>query len=140
MPASRGLIVATVRSETLRTIARRATEDRKALLSDLVKPANVRHVARSAIRHPAAAELANAALVFLPGRYMPLGWAATWAARRVLMRYLDRPVEVRPIEAGGATLSEAGHPPAGVPPGGPVADRKYLPELKVRFAGREGSR
>ena len=140
MPATRGLIVATVRSETLRTIVRRATEDRKALLSDLVKPANVRHVARSAIRHPAAAELANAGLVILPGRYMPLGWAATWAARRVLLRYLDRPVEVRPVEAGAATLSEAGHPPATMRPARSVADRQFLPELKVRVGGREGSR
>jgi len=126
MPATRGLIVATVRSDTLRTIARRATEDRKALLADLVTPARVRHVAGSAIRHPAAAELANAGLVLLPGRYMPLGWAATWAARRVLLRYLDRPAEVRPVEA---TLSEAGPPPRTVPAGGSVTD-----------GGREGSR
>ncbi len=44
-------------------------------------PANVRHLARRAIRHPAVTELANAGLVFLPGRYLPLGWAATWATR-----------------------------------------------------------
>jgi hypothetical protein len=105
LPETRGLIVATVRSPTLRTIGRRAVEDRAALFRDLANSANVRHLARSAIRHPAVAELANAGLVLLPGRYMPLGWAATWAARRMLRRYLDPPVEVRegaPIEAGAA--------------------------------------
>lgn len=106
LPETRGLIVATVRSATLRTIARRAVSDRAALLRDLADPANARHLARSAIRHPAVAELANAGLVFLPGRYMPLGWAATWATRRVFRRYVDLPVEVleRP-------LIEAGPPP-----------------------------
>ena len=124
LPETRGLIVATVRSETLRTIARRAAQDRAALLRDLVKPANVRRVARSAIRHPAATELANAGLVFLPGRYLPLGWAATWATRRVLRRYLDPPGEVR-----GGTLIEASPPPMIVTPEGSETER-----------GREGPR
>ena len=103
LPETRSLIVATARSATLRTIARRAVEDRAALLRDLANPANARQLARRAIRHPAAAELANAGLVLLPGRYMPLGWAATWATRRVLRRYLDRPVEApaRPPFNGG---------------------------------------
>jgi hypothetical protein len=105
LPETRGLIVSTARSTTLRTVARRAVEDRGALLRDLAKPANVRHLARGAIRHPAVSELANAGLIFLPGRYVPLGWAATWAARRVLRRYLDRPVETRED-----TLIEAGAP------------------------------
>lgn len=103
LPETRGLIVAAVRSATLRTIARRVVSDRAALLRDLADPANARHLARGAIRHPAVTELANAGLVFLPGRYLPLRWAATWATRRVLRRYVDPPVEVlegHPIEAG----------------------------------------
>jgi hypothetical protein len=102
LPETRGLIVAAARSATLRTIARRAVEDRAALARDLTSPANVRQFARSAIRHPAVAELANAGLFFLPGRYLVLGRAATWATRRVLRRYLDPPGEVLegpPLEA-----------------------------------------
>jgi hypothetical protein len=106
LPETRGLILATVRSTTPRTIARRVAEVRAAPLRDLANPANVRHVARRAIRHPVVAELANAGLVFLPGRYVPLGWAATWATRRVLRRYLDPPVEMRE-----GPLIEAGQPP-----------------------------
>jgi hypothetical protein len=119
LPETRGLIVATVRSTTLRTIARRAVEDRAALLRDLANPANARHLARSAIRHPAVAELANAGLVFLPVRYVPLGWAATWATRRVLRRYVDPPVEVLegPPIGGGA-------PPRNVTPEASETERR----------------
>jgi len=117
LPETRGLIVATVRSTTLRTLARRAVEDRAALLRDLANPANVRHLARGAIRHPAVTELANAGLVFLPGRYVPLGWAATWAARRVLRRYLDPPVETHED-----SLLEASQPPMLKPPEGSKAE------------------
>jgi hypothetical protein len=118
LPETRGLIVATVRSTALRTIARRTVHDRAGLLRDLADPANARHLARRAIRHPAVAELANAGLVFLPGRYMPLGWAATWATRRVLRRYLDPPAEVRE-----ETLIEGGPPPVIVTPGKREAGR-----------------
>jgi hypothetical protein len=34
-------------------------------------------------------------LVFLPVRYVPVGWVAKWAATRALRRYLDGPSEVR---------------------------------------------
>jgi hypothetical protein len=118
LPETRGVIVATVRSPTLRTFARRAVEDRAGLLRDLANPVNVRHLARSAIRQPAVTELANAGLVFLPGRYLPLGWAATWATRRVLRRYLDPPREER-----GSTPIEAGPPPVIVTPEGSDAER-----------------
>jgi hypothetical protein len=117
LPETRGLIVATIRSTTLRTIARRTVDDRAGLLRDLANPTNVRHLARRAIGHPAVTELANAGLVLLPGRYLPLGWAATWATRRVLRRYLDPPVEAR-----GTVLSEAGPPPVIVTPG-PTTER-----------------
>jgi hypothetical protein len=120
LPETRGLIVATVRSTTLRTIARRAVEDRAALLRDLTDPTNARHLARSAIRHPAVAELANAGLVLLPGRYLPLGWAATWVARRVLRRFVDPPIEVLegpPIDGESS--------PTNVTPGTSEAERRW---------------
>jgi hypothetical protein len=28
--------------------------------------------------------------VFLPMRYLPLGWAASWAATRIVRRYVHR--------------------------------------------------
>lgn len=94
LPETRGLIIAAARSESLRGVARRAVSDRAALVRDLRDPANAREFVRGAVRHPAARELANAGLLFLPGRYLPLGWAATWAAGRVLRRYVDPPTEV----------------------------------------------
>lgn len=91
---TRGLIVAAARSTTLRTVVHRSRVDRAGLLRDLTNPANARHFARSAVRHPAVAELANAGLVVLPIRYLPLSWVATWVTRRVLRRYVPPPVEV----------------------------------------------
>jgi hypothetical protein len=124
LPETRGLIVATVRSTSLRSIARRAVEDRGALLRDLADPANARQLALLAIRHPAVAELADAGLVFLPGRYMPLGWVATWATRRVFRRYRDPQVR-----APEEPIIEAGPPPGSVAPEGLETERR-----------REGSR
>ena len=112
LPETRSLIVATVRSTTPRTLARRAAEVRAAPLRDLANPASARRLARRAITHPAVAELANASLVFLPGRYVPLGWAATWATRRVLRRYLVPQVEAREVTSTGAgrpATTEARH-------------------------------
>ena len=82
LPETRGLIVAAAHSETLRDIGQRAVHDRAALVRDLRKPANAGHLVRSAARHPAARELASAGLMFLPLRYLPVGWAATWVAHR----------------------------------------------------------
>ena len=45
---TRGLIVAAARSQTLRDIARRAVNDRAALVRDLSNPANARDLVRSA--------------------------------------------------------------------------------------------
>lgn len=106
LPETRGLIVSTVHSPNLRTLARRAVKDRGGLRRNLANPAKVRQLARSAIRHPAVAELATAGMTFLPARYMPLGWAATWATSRVLRRYLALPAEARE-----GPLVEAGRPP-----------------------------
>jgi hypothetical protein len=94
LPETRGLIAAAVRSDTVRELARRAVHDRAALARDLRDPANARELVRSAARHPATRELASAGLLFLPVRYMPVGVVATWAANRVLRRFVEPPVEV----------------------------------------------
>lgn len=94
LPETRGVIVAAARSATLRDIARRAVSEPATLVRDLRNPANARGLVRDAARHPAARELVSASLMFLPGRYLPLGWAANWAAKRVFRRYVDPPVEV----------------------------------------------
>jgi hypothetical protein len=94
LPETRRLIVASARSSTLRNLRQRAIHDRPALLKDMVNPTKARHVVRDAVLHPATAELASAGLVFIPGRYLPFGWVATWATRRVLRRYRDRRLEV----------------------------------------------
>lgn len=100
MPETRGLIVAATRSETVRELARRAKSDRVGLVRDLREPAQVRELIRGAALHPATRELASVGLIFVPGRYGPLGWAAIWAGQRVFRRVVDPPVEVvisRPV-------------------------------------------
>ncbi len=82
LPETRRAVVAAARSESLRDIARRAATDRAALARDLMNPANAREVFRSALRHPASRELGSASLLFMPGRYVGLGWVAGWAADR----------------------------------------------------------
>lgn len=114
LPETRGLIVAASRSHTLRDIGQRAVHDRAALVRDLRNPANARGLVRSAARHPATRELASAGLVFLPIRYVPVGWAATWVAHRVLRRYIDPPVDVL-----DASAFEARRPLRNVTPGAP---------------------
>jgi hypothetical protein len=83
LPETRRLIAAAARSETLRDLARRARTDRRSLVRDLRNPEGARDAIASAARHPATRELATAGLMLLPIRYLPLGWAATWAAGRV---------------------------------------------------------
>src|SRR5450756_869325 len=102
LPETRGLIAAAARSETLRDIGQRAVHDRGALLRDLRNPANARDLVRSAARHPAVRELASAGLMFLPLRYLPVGWAATWVAHRVVRRHLDPPAAVLDESSFGA--------------------------------------
>jgi hypothetical protein len=94
LPETRGLIVAVARSETARDIARRARSDRAALIRDLGNPATARELVRNAATHPATRELATAGLILVPGRYFPLSWVATWAARKAIRRYIDPPAEV----------------------------------------------
>jgi hypothetical protein len=102
LPETRGVIVAAAHSETLRDIRQRAVHDRAALVRDLGNPANARDLVRSAARHPAARELASAGLMFLPLRYLPVGWAATWVAHRVVRRHLDPPAAVLDASDFGA--------------------------------------
>jgi len=102
LPETRGMIVAAARSEAFRELVRRAVNDRAALVRDLRDPANARDLVRSAVRHPAARELATAGLMFLPVRYLPLGLAASWATHRVLNRYFDPPTEVLDAAPSGA--------------------------------------
>ena len=103
LPETRGVIVAAARSQTLRDLRQRAVHDRGALVRDLRNPANARDLVRDAARHPATRELASAGLLFLPVRYVPLGWAATWVAHRVVGRHLDLPVEVPDESSFAAT-------------------------------------
>jgi hypothetical protein len=102
LPETRGVIVAAARSQALRDIRQRAVHDRGALVRDLSNPANAGDLVRSAARHPATRELASAGLLFLPLRYLPVGWAATWVAHRVLRRHIDPPAEVLDASAFGA--------------------------------------
>lgn len=103
LPETRGLIIAATRSATLRDIAQRAVHDRAALVRDLRNPANARNLVRSAVLHPAVHELVNVGLVFLPVRYLPLGWAATWATRRVLRGHRGLPAD--PLDAPTSWVS-----------------------------------
>ena len=90
LPETRRLIGRASRSATLRDVGRRARTDRAGLLRDLADPAATWRRARGAIGHPAARELASVGLVFLPARYLPLGWAAGWLSRRLHGRPADR--------------------------------------------------
>src|SRR5664279_483958 len=102
LPETRGVIVAAAYSQTLRDLRQRAVHDRGALVRDLRNPANARDLVRDAARHPATRELASAGLMFLPLRYLPVGWAATWVAHRVVW-HLDLPAEVPDESTFGAT-------------------------------------
>jgi len=88
LPETRRLIVAARRSKLVPTLAHRVVHDRAALFRDATHPGDPRALIRNLARHPAARELGNASLMFLPMRYLPLGWAASWAATRIARRYL----------------------------------------------------
>lgn len=113
MPQTRSAIIAAARSEALRGVARRAVNDRAGLLRDLRNPGNAGHVVRRAAEHPATRELASIGLMFLPGRFLPLGWVASLAVRRILRRSADPRGDVR-----GASASAAAQPLKNVTPKG----------------------
>jgi hypothetical protein len=85
LPETRGLIVAAARSPSLRNLAGRALHDRAGLVHDL-KRVRPRDVARGAASNAAVRELATAGVMFLPIRYVPLGWVATWVTTKVVRR------------------------------------------------------
>lgn len=93
LPKTRGLLLAAARSDALRHVARRAVNDRAGILRDLRHPGRPRDLIQRAARHPATRELANLGLVFLPVRYLPLGWLAKWATARALRRLVNEPVQ-----------------------------------------------
>ena len=95
-PETRGLIVAVARSGSVQGLARRAVHDPSSVVRDLGDMHQARALVRATAIHPAARELVGAGLVFLPGRFLPLGWAATWAAQKALRRYLGPTAEVPP--------------------------------------------
>jgi len=90
LPATREFVFSPETRRQVRVAARRLVHDRAELARDLVRPADVRAFARSAIQHPAAHELAGVGLAFMPGRYLPIGWAVGWATRRVARRVAGR--------------------------------------------------
>jgi hypothetical protein len=102
LPETRNAIAAAAQSQTLRDVAHRAVNDRAGLARDLRDPGNARELVRSAARHPASRELVNAGLLFLPTRYIPIGWALTKASGRLLRRYVDPPTEVLDASTIGA--------------------------------------
>ena len=85
LPETRRLITGAARSPSLRNLAGRAVHDRAGLLHDL-KQRRPRDLARGAVSHPATRELARASVLFLPARYGPLGWVASWVTIRVVRR------------------------------------------------------
>ena len=89
--ATGGLLSAVSRSPMARQLGRRAVTDPGGLVRDLADPAKARVLVASASDDPALRQLAQTGLVFLPLRYVPLGYAALWAGRKVLRRYLARP-------------------------------------------------
>ena len=91
LPETRRAVIAAARSEALRDISRRAATDRAALARDIMNLANTRELLRAVLRHPASRELGSAGLMFMPGRYLGLSWAATWAAHRIMRRYVRNP-------------------------------------------------
>jgi hypothetical protein len=90
LPETRRLLFRIAKRHNVRATASRFAHDRVQFARDLVNPADVLAFARSAIQHPATRELTGVGLMFVPGRYLPIGWAATWATRRIARRVARR--------------------------------------------------
>jgi hypothetical protein len=82
LPETRSLAVRATASGSLRDLAHQARTDRVGLMRDLADPAQAWRRTRVALAHPATHELARVGLVFLPGPYRPIGWAAGWLMRQ----------------------------------------------------------
>lgn len=90
LPETRALLFSPETRRQVRVTAGRLAHDRAELARDLVRSADVRAFAQGAIQHPVTQELAGVGLMFLPVRYLPIGWAAGWATRRVARRTNSR--------------------------------------------------
>jgi hypothetical protein len=84
LPETRRLVISTVRAGHLQNAARRAVHDRAGLIREVREQRLSRERLRSTVEHPATRELANAGLLFLPIRYLPVGWLVGRVARRAL--------------------------------------------------------
>ena len=95
MPQTRHLVVAAARSKALRDVGRRARTTAPGWPVSCADPAVTVGLIRDAIRHPATRELADVGLLLLPGRYLPVAWAASKLSRRALRRAPQTPEPVR---------------------------------------------
>ncbi len=93
--ATGGLLSAVSRSPMARQLGRRAVTDPGRLVRDLADPAKARVLVASASGDPALRQLAQTGMIFLPLRYVPLGYVALWTGRKVIRRYLARPGRAR---------------------------------------------
>lgn len=85
-----GLLTGVARSPVVREVGRRAIDDPGRLLREMTDPAKARVLLGRARRDAALQEVGQVGLLLLPFRYLPLGYAAMWAGRR-LLRHLDQP-------------------------------------------------
>ena len=95
LPETRAVLLSPATSRRIRAAASRLAHDRLQYARDLANPGDVRAFAQSAIQHPATRELAGVGLMLLPGRYLPIGWAAGWVTRRIARRIARRPAIAR---------------------------------------------
>ena len=91
LPETRRVVFNPETRRHVQVAARRLVHDRSQFVRDIASPADVRAFAGRAIRHPATRELVSVGLLFTPERYLPLGWAAGWATRRIARR-MTRPL------------------------------------------------
>jgi hypothetical protein len=113
MPETRRLVTGAARSETLRDIVHRAAREPDVLAREMRDPAVVRELFRTTLHHPATHEIGSLGLLFVPGRYLPIGWVATWAARRFLRRYARPPAETADPRASSARPAQKNVTPPG---------------------------
>jgi hypothetical protein len=90
LPETRSVLLSRATRRRVRTAASRLAHDRLRYARDLAKPADIGALAKGAVQHPATRELASVGLMFMPGRYLPIGWAAGWASRRIARRLARR--------------------------------------------------
>jgi len=90
LPETRRVVFSSQTRRQIRAAASRLVHDRAQLARDIARPADVGAFAGRAIRHPATRELVSVGLLFTPERYLPIGWIAGWATRRIARRMARR--------------------------------------------------